>query len=519
MSTEAFRFNRRRPEVLLGTGDALPVLHGQTANICAFGASVNASAATNTAAIAEAAAYINALGGGIVFVPAGRYDIDVPSLRFLNYSNVMISGEGRYSSTLVDSQGMTTDDPLASLTGGNAFLTFVDSTACRVSHLGLSGANVWSQARLSSGLDVLTRKGIYFQSLSTGCSDCAVIDCYLENIEGEAVFADGACDNLRVNDNHFYRCQANAINWGNGDGLAAYRNRIEDNGQSSFQCGGTNWVIGHNISTMSIDPNTGLPWVTAADLVAIYNTTGALVHDNIFASYRCASTVNGITIGYNNSLDVANVTVVHNRFERIFLPTGPTNHNGVIAISSTHGAVKNVYVGDNTIINCGGSTSGGAYRTGIKVCGANAITGTIGPNVIDNGSLGTIDVGVHFDSTTTVANQLRLETQRIRPGGVQIVPVALDVASGDDARQLVGSVVWNPPSVADGAMTSTTITIGGCHVGDAGLVSFNGSGLAAGVIFHAICAVQDIMTVTLFNKSGGALDLGSGTLTVHVQKT
>ncbi|MFN3650102.1 MAG: hypothetical protein ACK47B_11030 [Armatimonadota bacterium] len=85
------------------------------------------------------------------------------------------------------------------------------------------------------------------------------------------------------------------------------------------------------------------------------------------------------------------------------------------------------------------------------------------------------------------------------------------------AKYLSATKVWDPPSIADGAITSTTVTVTGAAVGDlavAGLTTLT-AGLA---LLSAHVTAADTVTVVLLNKTGGALDVASGTLRVGVWK-
>lgn len=77
------------------------------------------------------------------------------------------------------------------------------------------------------------------------------------------------------------------------------------------------------------------------------------------------------------------------------------------------------------------------------------------------------------------------------------------------------STTWNPANIADGAMTSTTVTLSGATLGDIALVSFSVA-VPAGAILAASVTAANTVTVTLFNKTGGALDLASGTVKVAI---
>jgi hypothetical protein len=81
-----------------------------------------------------------------------------------------------------------------------------------------------------------------------------------------------------------------------------------------------------------------------------------------------------------------------------------------------------------------------------------------------------------------------------------------------------GSKTWDPASVADGAMTSTTLTVTGAAVGEAVSVGFS-TAVPAGAILSGSVTATDTVTVTLFNKTGGAMDLASGTLRAAVLRS
>lgn len=82
---------------------------------------------------------------------------------------------------------------------------------------------------------------------------------------------------------------------------------------------------------------------------------------------------------------------------------------------------------------------------------------------------------------------------------------------------LTGTVVWDPDSVVDGAVTSTTLAVAGAAIGDPVVASFTVAVPAGALLVGAVTA-EDTVTVTLFNKTGSALNLGSGTLRADVRK-
>ena len=82
-------------------------------------------------------------------------------------------------------------------------------------------------------------------------------------------------------------------------------------------------------------------------------------------------------------------------------------------------------------------------------------------------------------------------------------------------RFLVGTSTWDPASVADGAATSAALTLPGAAMGDSAIASFSNA-ITAGAFMVAHVTAADTVTVTLFNKTGSSLDLGSGTLKVVI---
>jgi hypothetical protein len=95
------------------------------------------------------------------------------------------------------------------------------------------------------------------------------------------------------------------------------------------------------------------------------------------------------------------------------------------------------------------------------------------------------------------------------------VASATSVAIGSGGAAITGhlsaTATWNPASVADDAMTSTTVTVTGAAVGDTVTVGFS-QAVPAGALLAGAVTATNTVTVTLFNKTGGALDLASGTL-------
>jgi hypothetical protein len=84
------------------------------------------------------------------------------------------------------------------------------------------------------------------------------------------------------------------------------------------------------------------------------------------------------------------------------------------------------------------------------------------------------------------------------------------------ARALTAELGWDPPSIAAGASAQIHVTVPGARPGDFVQAAF--SLATSGVVFLAQIGAQDTVTVTAWNRSGGPVDLGAGTVRVRVTK-
>jgi hypothetical protein len=113
--------------------------------------------------------------------------------------------------------------------------------------------------------------------------------------------------------------------------------------------------------------------------------------------------------------------------------------------------------------------------------------------------------------------------------GVHVVPAADFVSFNSVSRAFVqlfnpfvpekpleGSKTYDPPSLADGAGTTTTVTVTRAALGDFAEASFDQD--LAGITVTAWVSATNTVTVRFQNESGGPLDLASGTLRARVRK-
>ena len=82
---------------------------------------------------------------------------------------------------------------------------------------------------------------------------------------------------------------------------------------------------------------------------------------------------------------------------------------------------------------------------------------------------------------------------------------------------LSGTATYDPPSLVDGAGTTTTVTVTGAALGDKATASFSLD--LQGISVTAYVSAANIVSVRFQNESGGTLDLASGTLYAETKKT
>lgn len=89
-------------------------------------------------------------------------------------------------------------------------------------------------------------------------------------------------------------------------------------------------------------------------------------------------------------------------------------------------------------------------------------------------------------------------------------------AGNEVPSRLQGTATFDPASLADGAGTTTTVTVTGAALGDIALASF--SAALQGIMVTAWVSAANTVSVRFQNETGGALDLASGTIKAWVLK-
>lgn len=144
------------------------------------------------------------------------------------------------------------------------------------------------------------------------------------------------------------------------------------------------------------------------------------------------------------------------------------------------------------------------------VAGADGRFLTRRTNVLVFDTLGESDIPSGIARLTEVAAAIALAIDDL------ISQTAADARYVALADVLDGSKTYDPPSLTDGSATTTTLTVTGAALGDYALASHSIS--LQGIAISAAVTAADTVTVTLFNKTGGTLDIASGTLCARVWK-
>ena len=99
------------------------------------------------------------------------------------------------------------------------------------------------------------------------------------------------------------------------------------------------------------------------------------------------------------------------------------------------------------------------------------------------------------------------------PGGGTLASTQINLSSLA-VGQLGVTATWNPSSVSAGSYVSTTVTVSGAALGDVALASFSLD--IQEMQINATVSAANTVEVTLYNLTGSAIDLASGTLKVLV---
>lgn len=97
--------------------------------------------------------------------------------------------------------------------------------------------------------------------------------------------------------------------------------------------------------------------------------------------------------------------------------------------------------------------------------------------------------------------------------GVEVTVTAAEINAVCGAG-LLGWDTWDPGNIASGAEEAKEVTVTGAALGDFALASFTLD--VTDLVLNAQVTAADTVTCVLANNTGGAVNLGSGTVRVIV---
>lgn len=105
-------------------------------------------------------------------------------------------------------------------------------------------------------------------------------------------------------------------------------------------------------------------------------------------------------------------------------------------------------------------------------------------------------------------NRLRIKVNAVAP--------TADTDGNVVGIDLSNTVAYDPPNLADGAGTTTTINVNGAVLGDIAIASFSLD--LQGIMMTAYVSSANTVSLRFQNETGGALDLGAGQIVAKVIK-
>jgi hypothetical protein len=287
----------------------------------------------------------------------------------------------------------------------------------------------------------------------------------------------GLFDTFGIHDTYLARFRHNIevidrrlgnVNWSNV--------RLHEAGVSAVQ-----WEIPTG-STRALDRTGGgsgtinnLDVSSGYTIAGVYAKGFVLRNDSTVNSYIGDLSITGLYAGQSNSavleldsqrtLGLRNITV-----------------NGVTAAQMASAGA------DGVVINAGSTTA----FTGVMVNNVNVV-GTFSDAIASTGGSvpdGGLRIGHDVHASGTFTNRINGTLAR----------------TGQNA----GSVVYDPASLADGAGVTTTVTVTGAVLGDQVNVSFSLD--LQGITMTGWVSSANTVSVRFQNETGGAIDLGSGTI-------
>ena len=478
-----------------------------------------------------------------IIFPAGAYLLDTITVRDkTQWFGMGDASELRQNTVSGASFGLFHADSLSSS-------TFLDGL--RISNLKIVGKVA------TLGFEQHT----YLVSLN-GVSDVLIDNCTLEGFRGDAIYlgsspTDGPerhNKNVIIQGNHFdgvNNDNRNAISIIDGTNIKILNNSfinctrsnmpgaidLEPNAHAFHVIkdvliqGNTFDNIGGNVGVISMEINAVVPLPTNIKILnnifrgAVTSTGHAEIDINVFRIVTAADVDQAIEIAGNYFL---NGSITHRFFSGKGLSVHDnvwegTQNGGILAASGGTNYWRDVNFTKNKFIRCATTTSNDC----LTVFSVDYLT--LSQNLFSdcgdgNANACAIDFNAGTSSYIKLLNNEILAVTGKTTVGIQkeaahTFTPSTNVFRGNALHGLsnffqgkFGIASYDPPSLADGAGTTTTVTCNGAVLGDYVNVSFSLN--LQGITVTGYVSAADTVSVRFQNETGGVIDLGSGTLSV-----
>lgn len=283
--------------------------------------------------------------------------------------------------------------------------------------------------------------------------------------------------------------------------------------------GSTSYVYGFTYEeTQLIDPDTDL---VTADIHGVL-CKGCLTS---YIDTSIGTDLGNGTDGFNSATNAVEVRISNGGSDSAGSGNGGAGAevdiaNGGAAFSGTGGAGGDLNIAEGGPSDSGNGGAGGdldiavggASNGGTPGNGGDVVIGSGGEDLsvtvaggnggivrISNGGLGSFN---GHGGEVRMSGTFNTPSLNVSEAGIRFY------GKGSITELFSGSTTWDPPNILNGAQANTTISVPGVTVGDYILVSFERF-IGAGLFFTGVVSANDVVTVTLFNISGIAVDLPS----------
>lgn len=285
-------------------------------------------------------------------------------------------------------------------------------------------------------------------------------------------------------------------------------NRIENS--SGHSIGATYWersVVADNVIINSAIDGIKV-WAFIDGEVRGNHIYGGCSNSGIYLNDDSSQrTVNAVV--YDNTIDsVTGVGILISDSDYAVVSKNTIYASGLEAIQENGGNYS--VIRGNVILGANQSNGG---KAAIRLT-SNATKPRVFDNVINHNGLST-QYAYALGITAGVTDCAYSASDHVAGSSGTLSDAGTRTTRGYDT--IIGTATYNPPSLADGVGTTTTVTVAGAALGDfVDLLSFSLD--LQGIIVTGYVSATDTVAVRFQNESGGTLDLASGTLTARVKK-